>query len=363
MSPRILLFDPHAGGHHETYIRMVAEALAGKAIVVAAVSDGADLPSLGCDVFETVDESTSQSRRKSVACFRRAIVNSGADAAVHMFADRDIPILASGRSPGVPTSLLMFRPRSHYPLVFGNTLTPREKIVGLGIEASVALWIRRSRSNRVFTLDEFAAERWSSKLGARVTWWPEPAFPEPATSPPPREPDSVILFGSIAERKGVEALCRALLHCSSVKKVTFAGPVAEKFKAEFGRTVGLLQDRDIEVRVVDRWLSVETEASPMLAAAGVVAIPYPRHFGMSRVLLEAAAVGTPVVGTDFGLIGKQIKEFGLGRTVDIQDPSAFARALDKTIAEDPAGYAERGAEFANRYDKRVFEPTVARLLP
>lgn len=359
---RVLLYDPNPGGHHELYIRNAADSLRECADVLAVVSDQSEMGSFGGEVVGRVSRAAAASRRASVKALREAIATFQPDAAIHLFADRDLPLLATGRDIGAPTSLLLFRPRSHYPSAFNSVLTTRERLLGQGIEWSVALWMRRTKGHSVLSLDEFAVSRWERRFGSRASWWPEP--PPHAAVPIPKSRmnrDGVVLFGAITPRKGVESLCRALVLTKNVRRVTFAGPVYQGYATAFGEALKMLEGRDMEVRLENRWLSGD-EIAGLLASAQAVAIPYPRHFGMSRVLLEAAAAGTPVVGTNFGLIGQQIVEYHLGLAVDASDAASIANALDAVIDKGQSSYAAGQREFVGRYAREAFDTAIRRVL-
>ena len=71
---------------------------------------------------------------------------------------------------------------------------------------------------------------------------------------------------------------------------------------------------------------------------------------MSRVLLESAAVGTPVITHDFGLLGHLVRQEGLGIAVDCTKPDALRAALDQMADESlRASFAPRLEAFARIY--------------
>ncbi len=92
----------------------------------------------------------------------------------------------------------------------------------------------------------------------------------------------------------------------------------------------------------------------VLAAATVVALPSLGSEGSSRVALEAAAAGVPVVASAVGCLPEVIADGATGVLVPCADPAALAVALEK-IAADPARAQEMGraarARAAANYDE------------
>jgi glycosyltransferase involved in cell wall biosynthesis len=92
-----------------------------------------------------------------------------------------------------------------------------------------------------------------------------------------------------------------------------------------------------------------------LAAADVLAAPS-RNEGMGRALVEAMALGLPVVGADVGGIPAVIADGETGRLVAAGDPEALARAL-AALGRDPALRVKLGAAASVRAE--LFSTTVA----
>jgi glycosyltransferase involved in cell wall biosynthesis len=86
---------------------------------------------------------------------------------------------------------------------------------------------------------------------------------------------------------------------------------------------------------------------------------------MSRVLVEAASVGTPVVVNDYGLLGHLVREHGIGRAVDRRDAGAL-RAAITTFTGSPAAVAAHQPAlraFAERYSEAAFGAALDRVYP
>ncbi len=88
------------------------------------------------------------------------------------------------------------------------------------------------------------------------------------------------------------------------------------------------------------------DVTPWLAAADVVAAPS-RNEGMGRVIVEAMALGVPVVGAAVGGIPSVIADGECGRLVPPEDPAALARALVE-LGRDGALRARLGAAGVRR---------------
>jgi len=92
-----------------------------------------------------------------------------------------------------------------------------------------------------------------------------------------------------------------------------------------------------------------------LAAADVLAAPS-RNEGMGRVLVEAMALGLPVVGAAVGGIPDVIEDGGCGLVVPPEDPAALAEAL-VDLGVDAALRAKLGAAAPRRAE--AFSTAVA----
>lgn len=84
----------------------------------------------------------------------------------------------------------------------------------------------------------------------------------------------------------------------------------------------------------------------MLGNPSLSLFPSPRYFGMSRVLLETAAVGTPVVGPRFGLMGHLIRDDRLGISTNVAEPNELARAIDDILSSERHTTEDQSSFFA-----------------
>jgi L-malate glycosyltransferase len=117
-----------------------------------------------------------------------------------------------------------------------------------------------------------------------------------------------------------------------------------------------------------RFLGRVDDARPLLAAADVVVNPADVE-GLPVVLLEALALGRPVVATNVGGVPSVIRDGETGCLVPAGDPAALATAVVAAIAdrEESARWGKAGAEMVGKefgVDQMVtaFEDIYRRLL-
>jgi glycosyltransferase involved in cell wall biosynthesis len=370
--PRIALFDWVGGGHHPVYVRRFAEALGDHAdVVVAAPEETLALGDLSAEMIDLGRSrpalgAVSRLRRRSravfdeeVKLFERVVAHARPDHIIHLYADAVLPGLV--RRPRVRTavSLLVFTPRAHYPVAFQSPLSARERLRAQAKEGLIALWRRRRDAHALLTLDEEAARRWTQGTGAGAYWLPEPPVSSISAAAAQRERSGCILYGALSERKGIDLLAKAVALDRMPVHVTIAGEVRTD-------SWSILEGHIREMRRSGATVDVRThphteeEGLRALSASRCAVLPYPRHDGMSRILVEAASVGTPVVVHDHGLLAHLVRTHRLGHVVDCRDPRALRTAV-LDLAEQPVrvhDLAANLARFAGRYSRENFKRAV-----
>lgn len=367
---RILLFDWTDRGHHRRYLRRFVEALVGTAAVSVAVPEGmcSEIIDQPVDLMPLADERPSPGggARNSNARenrdlaeseldrFEDAVDRAKPDLTVHLYADPILRRLVQRRPLETRIALCLFFFRAHYPLAYGDLLPPGETARALFQAWLVRQWRRRADAHSLLLMDEVATHTLAGGKGAPAYWLPEPPVPRMATVPSWEERTGCVLFGSLADRKGIDRLALASEKGLAGRRVVLAGGVEKGYGPQLERKVSRMRTAGVDVEVRDRWHR-EEDGLRVLAEARCAVLPYPRHYGMSRVLLEATSVGTPVVVEDFGLLGHLVAEHGIGRAIDTSDPDALARAV---VAYDEAPADESLARclesFAERYSSRSF---------
>jgi glycosyltransferase involved in cell wall biosynthesis len=353
---RVLLFDQLEGGHHDEFPLTVARALGDQADVIVAAPESArhrlepevEFLSLG-DRGAIPGADPKAGLEAEHDGFLGAILEARATHAVHLFADEIVPLLARGPRAAAPVSVLVFRKASHYPLRFRSHLFPFEIRRELVFDAWLAVWRQRPDAGAVLLFDEYAtrlAQRWP---GAPAVWLPEaPVHVPDGVVPDASDRRGIALTGALDWRKGVHRLAEAVALEPMHTRITLAGRPVPGYEDELARHVERMGVAGAEVDLRARWLGSD-ELLSVLAHAQVVAAPYPRHRGSARLIVEAAAVGTPVVADRYGLLGRQVREHGLGLAVDCEQPRELRRALDAVLAGEAAPDPDALRAFAGRY--------------
>jgi glycosyltransferase involved in cell wall biosynthesis len=369
---RLLLFDWAEDGHHPVYVRRFAEALGSSMEISIAAPDSmmTELVDLEAEMIPlgrprpAIDgrlrRYTRHVARRELGLLAHAAHHASAHHVLHLYADAVLPRLATIPSRGIRLTTLLFYPRAHYPDAFGVPLPFAQRVRAAAKEVAVAGWRRHRDAHAVMTLDEEAARRWSAKRGAPAYWVPEPTV-ERAPPVPASDRSGCILYGALADRKGIDLLARAIGSDPTPIRVTVAGEADPAFLPRLRELLAEMSrgGASVELRAHRH---TETEGLHALASARCAVLPYPRHDGMSRVLVEACSVGTPVIVHDYGLLAHLVRRHGLGLAVDCSDSRAFREALTAltTNAEATERYAPALSGFAARFSRERFAAAVSK---
>jgi glycosyltransferase involved in cell wall biosynthesis len=371
---RIVLFDWVSGGHHPLYLRRFAEVLGPSFEVFVAAPDESieELADLGAELISLGDPRPAPPPMRSASWALRGVAAAEvarmasiaasvrADHLVHLYADAILPRLVISRRLPAPLTIVLFYfyLRAHYPSVFHTELSSRERILAGAKERLVHAWRLRRDSNAVLSLDEEAVRRWAPSRGAPARWLPEPPVAELGEQEPQARTSrsGCIVYGALAERKGIDLLTRAVTLATTPLHVTLAGWTTPEFRPRLEQYASAMRASGATVDLQARSHS-ELEGLRALVAAKCAVLPYPCHHGMSRVLVEAATVGTPVIVHDRGLLGHLVRRYGLGIAVDCTDAQALRDAiLDLTGTSSRADdYVTALARFSARFSSARFE--------
>jgi glycosyltransferase involved in cell wall biosynthesis len=288
---------------------------------------------------------------------------------VHL--DGYLPLLAGGAALPGSLSGIFFGPAFHYGRIGSPPRAPQERTEQLHQKFVLARALRHERLRHLFMLDPFAVED-VPRVSARekVRFLPDPVPPNRATAAEVATlrarlgVDSgravLLLFGHLTPRKGGDELLDALGRLpedrSRALALVLAGVVRPDYRPELERRAAALRARR-PIQVIERFGFVSQEDVPAyFRLADIVLAPYPRHAGMSGVLLLAAAAGTPVLSGHYGLMGEYVRRHRLGVAVDAADPEAIAAGLERLLARGATNLVDPDAmrRLAERHDSRHF---------
>jgi glycosyltransferase involved in cell wall biosynthesis len=113
-------------------------------------------------------------------------------------------------------------------------------------------------------------------------------------------------------------------------------------------------------RVIDRYVSADEERS-LFSASDVVLLPYRRHFAASSVLARAVGAERPVIASDEAIVGRLVRDHGLGRLAPSGDVNAWRDAMAGLIDAAPADLARWRAaarSLAPRWSRAAFRDSL-----
>jgi colanic acid biosynthesis glycosyl transferase WcaI len=282
---------------------------------------------------------------------RRYLIRTGAEIGYFLSLDHlSLPLGLGLGAGGRRLGGILFRPSVHYHEIGEYKPSLTEKLRDWRKAVLYRGMLRNRAVDTVLTLDpffaDFAIEHYPG--GQKVGVVPDPAFPA-ATVPAnddqtpgafPQDRHVLLLFGALTERKGVLHLLQALrLLPPSVESkiaVIIAGRVAPDISTGFAENVAAVRREKpaLWLKVEDRWLS-STEIATLVQRCDIVLAPYQRFVGSSGVLLWAAHAGKPLLTQDYGLLGRLVRDHGLGVAVDTGNPTDLAAAIAGMITQNP----------------------------
>ena len=309
-----------------------------------------DIPSLGREVAPFADLAALAELVRSIRRERPAIVHTHTSKAG--FIGRLAAVIA--RVPAV-----IHQPHGH---IFYGYYSPRRTAVFTALERMAARW-----TDRIITLtDRGAAEHLARGIGRAEQYVTVPSgvpTAELRATAPPRgeararlglDPDAFVVvgLGRLVPIKGFDLLVRALPAVAEQvpsARVLLVGDGAERQRLE---AVAASLDVTRQLRLAGETLDV----AAYLAAADVVAVPS-RNEGMGRVIVEAMALGLPVVATAVGGIPDVVTDGECGRLIAPEDVDALSAALIE-LGRDPALRRKLGEAAMQRAE--AFSTSVAR---
>lgn len=161
-----------------------------------------------------------------------------------------------------------------------------------------------------------------------------------------RKPGPLRLFSvaRLVEKKGIEYALRALVDLKDevdvVYKVAGGGPLLEEL-SRLARELGVSDRVEFLGPQPDERIQVELEEADVFLAPSVTSSEGDQE-GIPVAIMEAMAVGLPVISTWHSGIPELVKDEDSGFLVPERDPEAIARKIE-ALEEDPGMRSRMGA--------------------
>ncbi len=161
-----------------------------------------------------------------------------------------------------------------------------------------------------------------------------------ASAPPQEEQPLVLMPTRLVREKGISVFIEAaqILKSKRIKaRFAIAGGITKHNPRAISKTEmeEMVKDRNVE------WLGRVEDMPALLKKAAIIVYPSYYGEGVPRVLLEAAAVGRPIITTDHPGCREAVDDRISGLLVPIKDANATAAAIE-SLLNDPKKRMEMG---------------------
>lgn len=229
-------------------------------------------------------------------------------------------------SPPCPISGILFRPT----VVNYESTSWKEKLNYLRKNTILKLFVKNKNLDSLFNLDPYATQfmekNWHTN---HVKFLPDPVQVYPSNRTPSEVKKTLgieanrkvfLIFGYLDSRKGITDVMEAISTISREKSqkgcLLIVGPWEENERRLFEIQLPKIQkNTNFQIVIKDTFIKDE-EIQQYFKVADFALALYYKHFGMSAIMVRAAAAQKPLIAHNFGLMGKIISENELGIIVN-----------------------------------------------
>lgn len=274
----------------------------------------------------------------------------------------------------VVLSGILFRPTLHYPAIGCPAASWKERIWHARKKMILRYALRNRHMRYLFSLDPYAVP-YLQRLSKHTTCF---VLPDGYTHTPSQkmpidmrnglgvEPKRLIalFFGIVSERKGIRKVIESLDELStSAQKQLCLLIVGRSSKEEswwITKKLAAIKRTNAVQVIWNNCFVPDYSIQDFFCCSDLALVTYQRHVGSSHVLIRAAAEGVPVLGSDYGLVGKNIVTHQLGIATETTKAKAIARSLEAWIYNDSLGSfnIEHARAFAAQNDAKQFSATI-----
>lgn len=232
----------------------------------------------------------------------------------------------SKSSPPCPISGILFRPT----LVNYATNSLKEKLNYWRKNITLKYFVKNKNVDSLFSLDSFAVdfirEKWHTN---KVKHLPDPVQVYPSTQSEFQMKKTLgieenrkvfLIFGFLDSRKGILDIMEAIGNISREKSqkgcLLIVGIWEENEKKLFDSKLPEIQQISNFQIILKNTYIKEIEIQEYFKVADYALALYHKHFGMSGIMVWAAAAQKPLITYNFGLMGRIVSENELGITIN-----------------------------------------------
>ena len=384
----ILIFEPDASGHHSGYLyHLIINFLQNDYSYKLIISVSPDFFLKHPQIIQKTlsprvqwikfSEKEFVEWKKPKSVFKRSVLEwdlfcqyaKKYNSVLGFFMYIDYLQLAVLTQPAPPCSIsgILFRPTLvNYP---ANSW--KERLNYWRKNITLKFFVKNKNLDSLFNLDPFATDyilkNWNTE---KVKFLPDPVQVYPTTKTKSEvktglginESKTVFLiFGYLDSRKGIADVMEAIGEISGEKSqkgcLLIVGPWEENERKLFDiQLLKIKQTTGFQIVVKDNFVKDEDIQQYFKVADYAFAL-YNKHFGMSAIMVRAAAAQKPLISSNFGLIGKIVVENELGITIDNDLKEKLEMLLNNEISignkEKMRAFAELNQ--ADNYAKVILE--------
>jgi glycosyltransferase involved in cell wall biosynthesis len=376
---RVLLFESRIEGHHLPWLKMIAEDLlsGGVSVSLAVRQDAEARRCLAVElgdllsrvpVLSITDEPAGLGAGRQLQRAGELRVESGAETVFFCCLDEVAsaclrraaigwlpPRALRGRFGGI-----FLRPRFLKP----GRWSLNDAVKGVGF--------RRLLRNRclgpVLFTDEWLCERALQQVpGAPVFPLADPPTQE-FRMPPftaraalglATDRRVFLFYGGPYRRKGLHLAVQAFLALPADAPAFLLCLGSQPQDPETARGLCALAERG-QALALNRRVSAEEEQAAF-CAADIVLLPYLQHFGSSGVMAQAATAGKPMIASDEELVGRRVRDFGMGwlfRSGDAPELREVIEQVARLKQNELQVFVRSVGDYARRFSRAGFRATL-----
>lgn len=276
-------------------------------------------------------------------------------------------------SQAVSFSGIYFKPSFHYKYISGVKLMTKMRIVGWVKKIFLKQAVRNNKLKNIFSLDPYAVPYINEfPPEAKAIYLPEPSNQTNGEGEQGflREDLGIeghrkvfLMFGVIKKRKGIHEFLQALhdLDPSASRDLCLLiiGPIKETEKSQILNAISEAKSKsEVQIIVRDQYVYAE-DTQRYFGVCDVVLAVYPTHVGSSNIIIQACVAGKPILGSNFGVVGRTIKERKLGVIVDMESSKDINRGIKKILDNYEVSYdKECMQDFALINTRKNFAKTI-----